>query len=145
MVKVITNNDELAPALVSYSFKYFVLLGAFLGFIYLVLSSMISVYTCSVNNIANISALIVMVISIFIMIKMKMAFSFIISIASGISLLGLFGWTLGLSLLEVLFWHILLYVIAYMTFSWITRINNAILSSVIIFIIIIVLRTLLTL
>lgn len=145
MAKIITNDSNIEPALVSYSIIYFVIIGAIFGLIYLTLSSMISVFTCSVENIANISAIVIMAISIFVMIKMKMAFSFIISIASGISLIGLFGWTLGLPLIEVLFWQIALYTIAYATFSWITRINNAILSSFIIFIIIIVLRTILTL
>ena len=69
----------------------------------------------------NIASVIVALSGIVVMIKMKMTQPLIVAVTTAAALWGLAQWTSGLSILEVITWSVLTYLVSYLLFSWIVR------------------------
>ena len=70
----------------------------------------------------NIATIIIAIVGIYIMVRLKLARPLIVAAATAITLWGLMQWMSGLSVIEMICWSVLLYVLAYTLFSWLARI-----------------------
>lgn len=135
MAQLITNNDD---QLVNGFFAVKTLSVAIVsGLLFWLLSIVIKDYiinpvycnseinslTCSNSVIisGDISSILVAVVGIVVMVKKKMHQPLIISLATMISLWGLYGFVSELSYVESIGWILLCYILAYLLFSWIAK------------------------
>lgn len=152
MVKLIQSDDE--PQLISSTYPLFkiIAISIGLGLIYYFLTVIIqkyiitpifcdsvsSVLTCqnSLGISGDISMIIVAIVGVAIMVISHMAQPLIIGVAAAATLWGLALWTDGLSVIEIIGWSILCYVLSYILFSWINRYNRTVPVLIIILVII---------
>jgi len=156
MAKIIKSEVESQPLDSSYGLGRNISIGIFLGFFYWVLTIVIARYvikpifcssesgvlTCldSISIAGNIATILVMVIGIVMMVKMRMPRPLIIAVAAGAALWGLSSWTIGLSAVEIIFWNIVTYTLAYLLFSWISQYKKITPVIIITFIVILMVR-----
>ncbi|MDB5176823.1 MAG: rane protein of unknown function [Candidatus Saccharibacteria bacterium] len=89
-----------------------------------------------------IAAVVVAIIGVLGLVRLSIYRPLIIVLAVAICLWGLNGWVAGLPWFEGLAWSVLLYALAYVTFSWLVR-PRAFLPAIIIVIVVVVLARLL--
>lgn len=126
MAEIIVENDELNPTFVPYSVWRVCLVGLATGFLYWGLTSVINLAANSINVAGDISTVVTATFAILLMVRLRMVQPLIIAVASGLSLWGLASWTSGLPVYEVIIWSIVLHGLAYVLFSWITKINQVV-------------------
>lgn len=126
MAEIIVDNNESNLFFAPYSIWRIGLVGLSMGFLFWGLTSIIGLITNSVDLAGGITTVIVATFSILLMVRLKMAQPLIIAAGSALALWGLAGWTNGLAVYEIILWSIVLYGIAYVLFSWITKINQVV-------------------
>lgn len=142
MAKVIVDETQPQAVSMSYSWWWMALIGAALGIMYWALVFIISHFVVdqlfcgsSVNALAcsnsvdlsgNIASILVATIGLGVLVRLRVLRPLIVVIAAAIVLWGLAGWTDGLAWGEVAFWSALLYSLAYVLFSWISRYSRTI-------------------
>lgn len=153
MAKVIDSSVDSQVLRSTYSLWKFVLIGVLSGILFWILTSLIERYvinpifcrsssnqllclnTVSVSG--NIATVLVMVIGIVAIVRLRLLQPLIVAVAAGAALWGLAGWTSGLSWGEIVVWDILIYTLAYLSFSWIARYIKIVPVSIIMLLIII--------
>lgn len=144
MATLINNNNGLRPAVAPYSFLRVALVGASIGAIYWVLFNINLRFFDSITISGNIATVLVIVFSVAIMVRLRMAQPLIISVASGLALWGLGGLASGLNAIEKILWFCLIYCLAYTLFSWLMQFKRVGFAIIFSAIIIIVLRIILS-
>jgi hypothetical protein len=88
--------------------------------------SSIEVYTClnSVSVSGNVAMILIAVLGIAIMTWLMIPQSLVICIVAAAALWGLSQWTDGLITVEIIIWNIVVYILAYVLFSWLTRFKS---------------------
>lgn len=156
MTKVINSVVESQPLDSSYSFWRNILIGILSGTLYWIFAIAISHYiinrifcnnsfgilTClnSISIAGNIATILTIMTSIFMMVRMRMARPLVVAVAAGAALWGLSGWTIGLSTVEIIFWNIVTYTLAYLLFSWVSRYKKTTPVLIITFVVIVMVR-----
>ena len=123
-----------------------VVLGLGLGILYWAISTIIEFFAikylfCDFStlvkcqNITNVSGNIAIILTavagVAVMVRLRMVQPLMVSIASAIALCGVSSWTQGLVWYETLFFDVVLYLLAYVLFSWIFYYKKLIISIVI--------------
>lgn len=137
MAKIIKSDVESQIINNSYSVWKVILIGALMGLAFWVITALIDKFIISsalchttskslscVNSIlvsGNIATVLIAVIGTIAMILLRMAQPLIIAATTAAALWGLAQWTSGLSVVEIIIWSVVTYVLAYLLFSWITR------------------------
>ena len=121
MAKVIKSDIEPQSINAYYSLWRITLVGILMGIVYWALAAFIDNYSISVDTAGNIATILVATLSIIVMLRLRMAQSVIVAVASGGTLWGLAQLTRGLSAVEAAAWSVLLYGLAYGLFSWMAR------------------------
>jgi hypothetical protein len=98
-----------------------VVIGAILGLLFWLFNMLIGRYSNSILVSGDISSILVATIGLAVMVTMRMPRPIIIVLSSAVTLWGLASWTVGLATAEIIAWDIVLYVLAYALFSWLTR------------------------
>lgn len=135
MAKIIKSEVESRVLSMSYSLWQVILIGVSSGLLYwfftvsigkyiidpFFCNNTLSNFTCmnSVSISGNIASIIIAIASILIMLKVRLSRPLVVAVAVVAALWGLSGWTIGLSVGEIVFWDIIIYVLAYLLFSWI--------------------------
>lgn len=136
MAKIIQSDVKSRSVSPLYGFWWNIIIGLLAGLLFWVLTVIIKNYfiepifchsyktlVClnSVSVAGNITTIMIAILSILIMVKNRMTQPLIVSVAVGAALWGLASWTIGLSVIEIIFWNIAVYILAYLLFSWIVR------------------------
>jgi hypothetical protein len=124
---------------------HIILIGAFLGVLYCGLTSYLSKFIGLTSVAGDISTIIIATIGIILMLNLGMARPLLVAVASAISLWGLSKLTDGLGWLELLIWSALIYGLAYLLFSWLTRYKKIIPVLITAIIVVIIVRITITL
>lgn len=141
MVTVLADESRPIAVSTSYSWWRIALIGAVMGFLYWGLSvlvgrfivdplfcgSSVNATACadSIGLAGNITSILVGAIGLFVLVAAKVLRPLVIVAATAVLLWGLASWTNGLSWSEVMLWSVLLYVLSYVSFSWISRYNQS--------------------
>lgn len=136
MAKATIINTEPRAIGASQSIWKVVLLAFGLGLIYWVISFFVEKYIIGkffcglqtalicqniVNVSGNIAIILTAIIGIVLMVRLRMVQPLIVSVASSIVLWGISSWTNGLVWYETIVCDVVLYLLAYVLFSWIVR------------------------
>lgn len=137
MAKVIKREVESQVLSSSYNLWQVILIGVFSGVLYWGFTTIIGRYiinlffcnnisnnlTClgSVSIAGNIASIIIAITSIFVMLRLRLSRPLVVAVAVVAALWGLSSWTNGLSIVEIIFWNVVTYILAYLLFSWVAR------------------------
>ncbi len=140
MVQVIDNDADIKTISPVYSTSSIVYIGILLAVFYFLIQAIIASYVHSMDSSSGIAAIMTATLGIVIMTSKHMTQPLMINAAAGISLYGLAKWTNGLGVLESIIWTVLLYVLAYLVFSWISRYTKVIWSVLLVLIMVVIVR-----
>lgn len=121
MAKILSKDIQSSNVSSYFPLMQIIIVGMILGLLFWAFNVFIGRYVSSPEMSGNISTVIVATIGLAVMAAMRAARPIIIVIASAVTLWGLATWTSGLSLGEVIAWDVLLYSLAYVVFSWVSR------------------------
>lgn len=136
MAKILSKNIESSNVSNYFPLMQIIIVGMILGLLFWGSNIILSRFVSSPEISGNIATVIVATIGLGVMATLRAVRPIIIVIASAVTLWGLASWTNGLSLWEVIAWDVLLYSLAYVVFSWISRYLKV--MPVLIFVIIVV-------
>lgn len=156
MAKIIKSDVESQIINNSYSVWKVILIGALMGLAFWVITVLIDKFIISpalcrttsdslscVDSIlvsGNIATILIAVIGTIAMILLQMAQPLIVTVTTAAALWGLAQWTSGLSIVEIIIWSVVTYVLAYLLFSWITRYDRILPVSITILLIVAIVR-----
>jgi len=103
-----------------------VVVGLILGLLFWGLNALIGRFTNSLTVSGDIATILVATIGLIVIVTMRMARPIIIVLACAATLWGLAGLTSSFSLGEMIAWDVILYALAYVLFSWISRFSRAV-------------------
>jgi len=145
MAKIIDSEVISQPISKSNSVWHILLIGAILGVLYCGLTVYLSRFIGLVSAAGDIATILVATVGIIVMLNLGMARPLLVAVASAVSLWGLSKLTDGLGWFEVLVWSVLIYCLAYLLFSWLTRYKKIAPVLIVTVIIIIIVRLTITL
>lgn len=159
MAHVTTHDNPTDPIAENYPLAEVLVLGAILGLLFWGISFLVNYYIvdqilCRSSNTlsaclnsttlsGSITTILVGAIGILLMIRLRITQPIVVAVGSAVVLWTLNDWTAGLSWFEVALWTILLYVISYVLFTWITRYKKVLPVMAISLVIVIVIRLIL--
>jgi len=121
MAKIIDSNIQSQAISNYYSLWRIALIGATLGVMNWLLTAFIGNFVNPLTTAGNVSIIITTTIGIVVMVRLNMIRPLIVALAAAVSLWGLASLVGGLWWVEALAWNILLYMLAYLIFSWLCR------------------------
>jgi hypothetical protein len=140
VARIIDSEVNSQPISKSNSVWRILLIGVILGVLYCGLTVYLSRFIGLVSAAGDIATILVATVGIIIMLNFGMARPLLVAVASAVSLWGLSKLTDGLGWLEVLAWSILIYCLAYLVFSWLTRYKRVVPVLIISTIVVVIIR-----
>lgn len=141
MAQVITDESQLLTVNSSFSWWQIALIGGSIGLLYWLLTILVGNYiidpifcrsavnaaACSnsVDLSGNITSILVGVIGLGLLVRLRAMRPLVVVLATAILLWGLASWINGLGWAEIAAWSGLLFGLAYVLFSWISRYNRS--------------------
>lgn len=126
MARVIDSKIESKTVSDYFPVTQIVVVGLILGLLFWGLNAIIGRFTNSLMVSGDIATILVATIGLIVMVTIRMARPIIIVLACGATLWGLAGLTGSFSLGEMIAWDVILYALAYVLFSWISRFSRAV-------------------
>ena len=126
MAKVIDSRIESKIVSDYFPLIQIVVVGLILGLLFWGLNAVIGRFTSSLTMSGDIATILVATIGLIVMVTMRMARPIIIVLACGVTLWELASLTNSFSLGEMIAWDVILYALAYVLFSWISRFSRAV-------------------
>lgn len=161
MAEVIVDEDHKKVVSPSYSWWRVALVGAALGILYWALTFIVSRFivdplfcrpgedavACanSIELAGNIATILIATAGLGVLVALRVMRPLFVAVSAAIVLWGLASWTNGMFWGEVAFWSALLYGLAYVLFSWISRYGRTVPVLVAIVLILVVARIVLAL
>ncbi|MDK2899362.1 MAG: hypothetical protein PWQ10_549 [Patescibacteria group bacterium] len=121
MAKVITEDIDQQTSIPPYSVWKITLAGVALGIFYWILVSILNLFINSIDISGNVATILVFTVGVIVMLRLRAPRPLVVALATGLSLWGLASWTDGLFWVEIILCNILLYGLAYVLFSWMSR------------------------